>query len=115
HQPRDGSSFPVQMHVTSVHGPDGGVRYRIATAQDISERRRAGVMAEEMRATDKRFRRIFDESPIGMALATADEFRFVRVNDAFARMLGRSARELVGCLRDQFAHADDQGMPPAQE
>jgi len=38
---RDGSTFPVQMDVVSVRGDDGELLYRVATAQDISERRQA--------------------------------------------------------------------------
>src|SRR3954470_23779488 len=63
--------------------------------------------------TDDRFRRLFDENPIGMVLATADEYRLVRVNDAFCRMLEYSAEELVGHLRDEFAAPESVGMPPA--
>jgi PAS domain S-box-containing protein len=40
HVRRDGSEFPVAVDVTTVRGPDGEPRYRIANVQDISERRR---------------------------------------------------------------------------
>ena len=63
--------------------------------------------------TDDRFRRLFDENPIGMVIATADEYRFVRVNAAFCRMLEYTSEELVGRLRDEFAAPDSFGMPPA--
>src|SRR6266496_2937187 len=38
---RDGSTFPVQMDLVSVHGDDGNLLYRVATAQDITERKKA--------------------------------------------------------------------------
>lgn len=38
---RDGSTFPVQMDVVSVRGDDGEPLYRVATAQDITERKKA--------------------------------------------------------------------------
>lgn len=38
---RDGSTFPVQMDVVSVRDEDGGLRYRVATAQDIRRRKEA--------------------------------------------------------------------------
>lgn len=37
----DGSSFPVQVDLVSVRGEAGEILYRVATVQDISERRRA--------------------------------------------------------------------------
>jgi len=36
----DGTTFPVQMEVTSVRGPEGGVAYRVSSAIDITERKR---------------------------------------------------------------------------
>lgn len=38
---KDGSVFPVQMDLVSVAGEDGELVYRVATAQDISERKQA--------------------------------------------------------------------------
>jgi PAS domain S-box-containing protein len=68
-----------------------------------------GVASE----TDHRFRRLFDENPIGMVIATADEFRFIQVNAAFCRMLEYTPEELVGHVRDEFAAPGSFGMPPA--
>jgi PAS domain S-box-containing protein len=68
------------------------------------------VIASE---TDDRFRRLFDENPIGMVIATAEEYRLLRVNAAFCRMLKYAPEELVGHLRDEFAAPDSVGMPPA--
>jgi PAS domain S-box-containing protein len=61
--------------------------------------------------TDDRFRRLFDENPIGMVLATADEYRFVRVNAAFCKMLEYSSEELVGHVRNEFSAPDSIDMP----
>lgn len=38
---KDGSTFPAHIHVTSVRQPNGEVRYRIATVQEITSQRRA--------------------------------------------------------------------------
>jgi len=38
---KDGSTFPVQMDLVSVLGEDGELLYRVATAQDITERKQA--------------------------------------------------------------------------
>lgn len=35
HVRKDGAVFPARVHITSVRTPDGAVRYRIATVQDI--------------------------------------------------------------------------------
>jgi PAS domain S-box-containing protein len=70
------------------------------------------VIASE---TDDRFRRLFDANPIGMVVATAGDYRFVRVNPAFAGMLGYHPDEMIGRVRDEFAAPDSQNMPPPVE
>ncbi len=40
HTRKDGSVFPVSMKLRAMHGPEGQIRYRIASVQDITERRR---------------------------------------------------------------------------
>jgi PAS domain S-box-containing protein len=61
--------------------------------------------------TDDRFRRLFDENPIGMVLATADDYRYLQVNAAFCNMLGYTQDELLGHARDEFAALDPQNPP----
>lgn len=46
---RDGGTVPVQLDLVSVPGADGQPRYRVATIQDISERRAATVALEKAR------------------------------------------------------------------
>lgn len=47
---QDGSTFPVQMDLVSVLGEDGELLYRVATAQDISERLAAEKVLQESEA-----------------------------------------------------------------
>ena len=48
---KDGSLFPIQMDLVSVHNESGQPLYRVATVQDISERKRAGTRAARQRAS----------------------------------------------------------------
>jgi two-component system, cell cycle sensor histidine kinase and response regulator CckA len=50
HVRKDGSTYPVQMHVTAVRNANGAVRYRIASAFDITARRQA---EEQLRQAQK--------------------------------------------------------------
>ncbi|HSA99745.1 MAG TPA: PAS domain S-box protein, partial [Anaerolineales bacterium] len=45
---RDGSTFPVQMDLVSILGEDGELLYRVATAQDISERKQAEAESKSL-------------------------------------------------------------------
>jgi diguanylate cyclase (GGDEF)-like protein/PAS domain S-box-containing protein len=51
--------------------------------------------------------RLFDESPIGKALVDSDG-RYVRVNRAYCRFMGRESREFIGNRVVDFAHPDER-------
>ena len=58
------------------------------------------------RASEDRFRRGFANSPVGMAIISAD-WRWLEVNDALCRMLGRRRDQLVGRSPAEATHPDD--------
>jgi PAS domain S-box-containing protein len=74
-------------------------------ALDVTEQREAEHARLEAASL---FRRGFDEAPIGMVMVEPDEGRFMEVNDAMCRLLGRSRAELVGTPVYDVTHPDDQ-------
>jgi two-component system CheB/CheR fusion protein len=60
--------------------------------RDVTERKRAETAIAR---SEEHFRRIFDESPVGMTIVGMDG-RFHRVNNAMCRMMEYSETELVG-------------------
>jgi PAS domain S-box-containing protein len=64
---------------------------------------------EKIRESEERFRAIFEESPIGMALTDIEEnnFQFIKVNAAFCQMLGYSEPELIDLSFPKITHPDD--------
>ena len=60
---------------------------------EIAERRAA---EEELRASEDRFARAFQLSPVPITISTLDEGRYLDVNDSFARLMGQSRGDLVG-------------------
>lgn len=56
--------------------------------------------------TERIFAKVFQESPVGMALLGRD-FRFVRVNGAFCQMLGYTEQELLGLTSLDVTHPDN--------
>lgn len=65
--------------------------------QEIGERQR---IADTLKASEQRFYRTFNASPLPMWLATVAEGTFLEINNAFLRDLGYSRSETVGrtCL-----------------
>jgi len=60
----------------------------------------------QLRESEARFRRLFDQSPIGVGMVTLD-FRFVRVNEALCRFLGYREEELLGRTFVEITHPDN--------
>lgn len=63
-----------------------------AVGRDVTQSRSD---AEALRESEQGFRRTFDESPIAAAIVSADR-SITNVNDAFCRLTGYAADELVG-------------------
>jgi PAS domain S-box-containing protein len=76
-------------------------------------RARSSELAETdaaLRDSELRFRRMFEESPIGVLVAEADGERIVEANPAFCRMLGYEPHELPGRSIADIAHIDDHDL-----
>jgi PAS domain S-box-containing protein len=64
---------------------------------DLEMTQQALRLAEEGRSlSEERFTKVFRSSPVPFSITTADEGRFVDVNDAFERRYGYSRKQLIG-------------------
>jgi PAS domain S-box-containing protein len=87
------------------------VEERTAELKQANEQLQAEIAERQqteaaLRQSEEQFRRVFDESPIGMGLTSLDG-RFFRVNQAWLDMLGYTESELnaVGCA--DITHPED--------
>jgi PAS domain S-box-containing protein len=80
------------------HASDGGIDI------DITGRKLAEAA---LRDSEQRFRRVFEQSPLGKAMAGLD-FRFRAVNPALCAMLGYTEDELIGRGFLDIVHPDDR-------
>jgi PAS domain S-box-containing protein len=101
--------------------PDGEPRWilgrgRVIRDSDDTPVRYSGVdvditgrkLAEAaLRDSEERFRRVFEQSPLGKAMAGLD-FRFRAVNPALCAMLGYAEDELIGRSFLDIVHPDDR-------
>jgi PAS domain S-box-containing protein len=69
------------------------------------ERRRA---EEELRRSQERFSKVFHASPIGIAVSTLADGRFIDVNDAFCAIVGYGP-EMIGRTTMELALWDEPG------
>ena len=99
--------------------PDGSTRFVILAGQpievgdqacllftfaDLEPRRQA---ENALRASEHRSTTLFRMAPVALVITSTDEHRIVEVNDAFARLTGYAAAELVGRVADDFALWND--------
>jgi PAS domain S-box-containing protein len=86
---------------------DEGVPVRITgTDQDITEQVQA---TELLRESEERFRKVFEEGPLGMATISSDG-RILDVNEAASALLGYNAEELKTLTAPDFTHPEDIAM-----
>ena len=107
--------------------PDGSTRLVILAGQpievadqkcmlftfaDLEPRRRA---EGALRSSEHRSTTMFRLAPVAMAVTAADDHRLLEVNDAFARLTGRSPHALVGATVDDVQLWNDAGQRRAME
>ncbi len=100
---QDGTQFWANVVITALREPDGRLRGYGKVTRDLTARR---VHELEILASEERFRRSFDDAPIGMIIFGLDG-RFTRVNRAFSAIVGHSPDTLVGLSRERITHPDD--------
>ena len=83
------------------------VRMRHSTERS---RLAAEAQFEALREFEQRFRRIFDDSPIGIVLASSSDQRIEQANPAFCSMLGYEPDELMGRSIAEVTHIDDRKL-----
>src|SRR5262252_3283682 len=102
---KDGSRVPVLVGAATFEGTsDEGAAFVF----DLTDRKKAD---EAVRASEIRWRTIFEKFPVGIVLRDA-EHRYMSANPAFQQMVGYSERELIHLSPLDITHEDDR---PASE
>ncbi|MFN8242205.1 MAG: PAS domain S-box protein [Bacteroidales bacterium] len=89
---KDGSLYDVQMDLVSVKDSNGKVLYRVATQQDISQRKR---MEEELRKSTERFTQIVEQSQTVVWEIDASGL-YTYISPVAEKVWGTNLKELVG-------------------
>ena len=102
HRRKDGTIFPSEISSTLFKDKNGLTKV-VMVIRDISERKKAENTLQE---SEERFRSAFEDSAVAMALVGPDA-RFLKVNDAFCRLLGFEKSEMESRTFLDFTYPDD--------
>ena len=103
---RLGSEEWFEFHYDPVFDRQGKVLGVCLTVDSIQERKKT---EEALRESEEKFRKVFNEAPIGMTLVDA-RFRLIHVNQTFCRLVGYGREELIGRSFLEITHPQD--IPP---
>ncbi len=100
----DGDQITVEFSAASIVD-----RGEPAVQVEIRDVTAAAIAEEKLVASVRRFRAVFDNSPVAMGI-TNETGRWVDTNAALDRMLGAEPGELLGAAGRDFAHPDDRAL-----
>ena len=86
---KNGSEYPLAIRGKNI--PYKGKEVRVIEFRDITERK---IAEEAARSSETKFRELFEQSPIGLALCTM-EGQLISVNPAYAKIIGYRIEEAL--------------------
>jgi two-component system, cell cycle sensor histidine kinase and response regulator CckA len=95
---RDGQLIWVSLHVVMIYN-----RYSLGYCLDITELKLA---EKALRESEERFRTIFEQAAVGVALLDSRTGRYVRVNKKFCDIVGYSSEEMLALSFQDITHPD---------
>ena len=90
---KDGSVFTGRLHLRAVRDSEGKLLHFGGLIEDISEKK---ISEDLLRRSEERFSKVFSSSPVGIAITTTDEGKFIDVNAAFLNIYGYTRDEIIG-------------------
>jgi PAS domain S-box-containing protein len=90
---RDGRTLHVCTQVFPLRSDSGRIYGAASISRNISDHVRA---RQAMQRSEERFSTLFRNSPAAIGIGTAEEGRWVDVNDRYASLFGYARQELIG-------------------
>jgi len=99
---KDGSLIDVSLSTAAMRNATGDIIGVMSMLDDITERKRA---EEALRESEQRFRKVFEEGPLGMSIIDLD-YQFVKANPTLCQMVGYTEQELSALTFRDITHPD---------
>lgn len=103
---KDGRLVDVSATRFTVEDKNGKTVGFAAIVRDITERKK---IENNLAESEERFRHIFEDSPLGMAIVAKDS-KLILVNRRFGEITGYTPDEMKGKSFADFTHPDEAGL-----
>lgn len=103
---KDGSLIYVEDSIYLVRNARGEITGVRGIGRDVTERKK---WESALQQSEEKFRRLFYEAPVGVAVASLDDLRLLSVNEALCKFTGYSAAELTSMSMKDLVHPDQVG------
>lgn len=101
---KNGEVYWVRQRISAIFGADRKPLNIVVMVADIDEQKRTQIELEE---SERRFRAIFENVSIGMAMVSLDQ-RIIAVNQTTEKIIGYTAKELVGSDPIDLSYSEDR-------
>jgi len=117
-----GHRIYIHLRLSLFKDANGTVLGRIGCSNDITKRKQADrqlkqlnqaletqvkARTAQLRASEERFRSLYEQSPLGISIASLDG-RLLQVNNQLCQMTGYSAAELLNHVSFDIIHPEDR-------
>jgi PAS domain S-box-containing protein/putative nucleotidyltransferase with HDIG domain len=92
-QRKDGQNIYVSLTISAIHDAEGRILGASTIARDITERKQ---LEKLLRDSEEQYRLLFETANDGILLIEKNEGKIVHINPSVEKMLGYSAREVIG-------------------
>ena len=102
----EGLSVPALLSGAALRDKRGEL---LGVASVVRDMRQNLALEEALRERDERFRHVFEDTAVGMALVGIDG-HIIQINAALSKLLGVPSEQAVGATLTSFIHSDDHGL-----